>query len=64
MPNVVTGSTGSFLFASTGNIDNDPVLDSWSISSVTRDQGTNSSFTLCHSARVAAGELCGDRDDL
>ena len=62
---VVSGNTGSFTAAASGNIDNDTSYDQWSISSIGRDSGTSSTTTTaCQAGNNPAGEPCNDNNDV
>jgi type IV pilus assembly protein PilA len=60
--NVVAGSTGSFLASAEGNIDNDSVLDIWSISDSSRV--TNAAATCDAPLNVAGGEPANEQNDV
>jgi type IV pilus assembly protein PilA len=58
---VTTGPTGSFIGSAQGNIDNDALLDQWSISSDSRVMPT----TTCDApANVASGEPANEQNDV
>src|SRR5205814_2202975 len=60
---VTTGSTGDFIAAAAGNVDNDTDIDAWSVSSRSRDSGS-SSTTGCGTGNNPAGEPCNDFNDV
>lgn len=57
----VTNTT--FLLGAAGNVDSDPDLDQWSISSESRAAGPTSTATTCRDMPAAAGEPCHDAGD-
>ncbi len=66
---VVTGNTGGFTVTGAGNVDNDPDLDQWSISSGSRAAGTSSSNLFdgtgtCADGNNPSGEACVDFNDV
>jgi type IV pilus assembly protein PilA len=62
---VTAGNTGYFAAAAAGNIDNDSALDTWSISSQSRDSASASlGTTACAVGNNPAGEPCNDTNDV
>ncbi len=59
-PAVITGPTGSFVAAATGNIDNDTTNDVWTISSDSR----NLTGTCDAPTNVASGEPANEWNDV
>jgi type IV pilus assembly protein PilA len=57
---VTTGPTGSFIGVAQGNIDNDSVLDQWSISSDSRTMAS----TCDAPTNVASGEPANEQNDV
>jgi type IV pilus assembly protein PilA len=60
---VVTGNTGNFTLTAAGNIDNDTLLDQWSISSESRVSGA-AGIAGCPAGNNPAGEPCVDLNDV
>jgi type IV pilus assembly protein PilA len=59
------GNTGNFTACAAGNIDNDPDIDQWSVSSLTRNSATASdAVSSCAVGNNPAGEPCNDYNDV
>jgi len=62
---VVIGALGSFTGGASGNIDSDPTLDQWSISSIARISAASSDATTsCAAGNMSGGEPCNDFNDV
>ncbi len=61
---VTVGNTGDFTATAAGNIDNDPTLDQWSVSSNSRAAAGTSATNACAAGNNPSGEPCVDQNDV